>query len=362
MTFALVLPILSSKSPCVQSKTKKPVIYNDILQLTINQTEKIKVRRLPSGATLSFHSQNKKIATVSTKGVVTGVDYGKTKIIVSYKSKGKTTKIGSCSVDVQTAGFADNVDKITWSPGYAEKNSLKIWWAQNLKKRILGYDSKKTYSFAIKDSQYITMTEDGIITHIDCPKDCAVFKTEVIGYETYNGKKKKFSYNEPLWLYVPTANLTFDYDRKISEEQKNLVSSTWGKDVFKWWSQQWYEGLEKPYDDLYKKSWNIYKYDLREDLIHNKKELKLSLKTGETINWENLVVCGGKNTIAVTDSPESPDGKTVTDTGDTPEVTLESGKLSFSKAGTWYLYFYLYNYIEEENESAPFVTITVTVQ
>ena len=103
---------------------------------------------------------------------------------------------------------------------------------------------------------------------------------------------------------------------------------------------------------------------MREEWIKNKTELKLDLAVGEKIRWEHLLDYGSKFSMIVTDSVEAPDGKTYQDSSDPfKDATVdESGNLSFSKAGVYYMYYYLFNYKDETLESAPFMSIKVTVQ
>jgi uncharacterized protein YjdB len=66
----------------------------------------ITVKNAKSGATYTFSSSNKKVATVKgsgKKGVVTGVNKGTAKITVKQKYKGKTTTVGTCKVTVKQA-------------------------------------------------------------------------------------------------------------------------------------------------------------------------------------------------------------------------------------------------------------------
>ena len=66
----------------------------------------ISVVNSKKGATYTFSSSNKKVATVKgskTTGYITGVKAGTAKITVKQKLKGKTTVVGTCTVTVKNA-------------------------------------------------------------------------------------------------------------------------------------------------------------------------------------------------------------------------------------------------------------------
>ncbi len=162
---------------------------------------------------------------------------------------------------------------------------------------------------------------------------------------------------------------------------RKLIKATWGEDILKWWTTEWYDewyeceykGNEKDWDEifrdgetLYNKKWNIYKGDLRKEWQKNKTELLIDLKVGEKIKWEDL--CDSdKCTIAVTDSTDVPDGKNLSandtdDSNDSDGIVFDSGNLSFNKEGVWYLHYYLYNYKDDALESTPLISIKASVQ
>jgi hypothetical protein len=66
----------------------------------------VSVKNSQKGATYTFTSSNKKVATVKgkgTKGTITGVKKGTATITVKQKYKGKTTTVGKCKITVKQA-------------------------------------------------------------------------------------------------------------------------------------------------------------------------------------------------------------------------------------------------------------------
>lgn len=92
---------LSSTAPGETAKAAaKPKLKTTKITVSVKKSKTIKVEKTGKFK-ISFQSKNKKIATVSSKGKVTGQKKGSTKIIVYYK-KGKASKmkLGSVSITV----------------------------------------------------------------------------------------------------------------------------------------------------------------------------------------------------------------------------------------------------------------------
>ena len=73
----------------------------------------IAVKNANKAATYSFTSKDKKIVTVTTKGTkgyLTGVSAGTTKIVVKQDLNGKKTTVGTCEVTVKKSSLGDKVN------------------------------------------------------------------------------------------------------------------------------------------------------------------------------------------------------------------------------------------------------------
>ena len=85
--------------------------------LGINATTQIKVSGAPSKAKITYSSNKKSVATVSSKGVVKGVSVGKAKITVKQTYKGKTKKLKTLTVQVRNAKIFSDDNWIAAQPG-----------------------------------------------------------------------------------------------------------------------------------------------------------------------------------------------------------------------------------------------------
>ena len=83
----------------------------------INATIQIKVSGVPSKAKITYSSNKKSVATVSSKGVVKGVSLGKAKITVKQTYKGKTKKLKTLTVQVRNAKIFSDDNWIAAQPG-----------------------------------------------------------------------------------------------------------------------------------------------------------------------------------------------------------------------------------------------------
>ena len=119
MAIMLVLPVFSglevqaAAKPSL-SETKKVIAigtYGYAGETTPAFSERlgkysIQVQNSKKGASYTFTSSNKKVATVKaskTTGYLTGIKAGTTTITVKQKLKGKTTTVGTCKVTVKNA-------------------------------------------------------------------------------------------------------------------------------------------------------------------------------------------------------------------------------------------------------------------
>ena len=98
--FTLMITGVCSVSDTVSAKAaKKAFLKTNKLTVTVGTKKKITVKKVKKYRYL-FKSKNKKIATVTKKGIVKGKKAGKTTITVTEKRKNKTKKLGTVKVTV----------------------------------------------------------------------------------------------------------------------------------------------------------------------------------------------------------------------------------------------------------------------
>lgn len=114
----------------------KPKLSKKSTNIVIGQKKTIKVKNVPKGAKVTYKSNNKKIATVTKKGRVKGINSGKTKITVTVKNGKKTIKL-NYKVNVKKPSISKG--KISLTVGEKTKLSIKnkpksakyIWSSNN---------------------------------------------------------------------------------------------------------------------------------------------------------------------------------------------------------------------------------------
>lgn len=98
---AAMLAVTAVPAPNVQAAAKTPKLSVTKKNMTEGQSFTLKVKNKPAKATLTWKSSNKKVATVTKKGVVKAVKKGKATVSVKVKVKGKKTKTLKCVVTVK---------------------------------------------------------------------------------------------------------------------------------------------------------------------------------------------------------------------------------------------------------------------
>lgn len=101
LTSALIIGGMMTTKASSQAAAKATLVTKN-LSLKVGQSKTIKIKKV-AGATYSFKSGNKKVATVTQKGKVNGKKTGSTKITVKQTKSGKTVKIGDVKVKVSAA-------------------------------------------------------------------------------------------------------------------------------------------------------------------------------------------------------------------------------------------------------------------
>ena len=166
LALAMVVTVISINP--TEANAKVTIQSGKKINLTIGKTEKIYVKQ--KGAT--FKTSNKKVATVSKKGVVKAVALGKCKITIKVGSSKATSKV--------TVNLADV--KIT-SAEPISVNGAKITW-----KKVKGAKGYYVYRSTKKNSGYKKVAT--------VKKTNATIKNLALGYthyfkvKAYNAKKK----------------------------------------------------------------------------------------------------------------------------------------------------------------------------
>ncbi len=96
----LCMPVIWGKAEAVQAATKTTIVTSK-MEISMNEDQKVKLKKKEKGASYSFESGDKNIAMVNEKGKVTGVGFGKTKITVTQERNGKNKKVGTVIVEVK---------------------------------------------------------------------------------------------------------------------------------------------------------------------------------------------------------------------------------------------------------------------
>ncbi|MBE5906322.1 MAG: hypothetical protein E7277_05945, partial [Lachnospiraceae bacterium] len=97
LAFALSVVMMLAMVPtelCVGA-APTPKMSSKKISISIGETKKLKVKNVDAMAKIVFTSANKKVATVSSKGVVKGISAGNTKVVASVINGKKTVKVSA---------------------------------------------------------------------------------------------------------------------------------------------------------------------------------------------------------------------------------------------------------------------------
>lgn len=198
--------------------------------LGINATTRIEVSGAPSKAKITYSSNKKSVATVSSKGVVKGVSVGKAKITVKQTYKGKTKKLKTLTVQVRNAKIdkSNYVEGDLWigaQPGWVSKNNPVDVSEYN----VLSFKNPKAKYTYYTDNKDLVMDENGKATEV---KNSGV--AEITVKETYKNKTRKVG---TFSLILKDPEYVGEDTLKIYQGQKDNVSdyiSACGPCVFYW--------------------------------------------------------------------------------------------------------------------------------
>ena len=114
-----VLLLMITGHPCSMAFAKTTPKIRKRLVISVGQEKKIKVKN--PGNTVKWKSSNKKVATVSKKGIVTGKKRGT--VTITAKTAGKKLK---CKVFVGTPVYSDKYIKLYYISHNADKMKIAI--------------------------------------------------------------------------------------------------------------------------------------------------------------------------------------------------------------------------------------------
>ncbi len=100
LAFSLAFAMMMSVTPV--SAAAKPTLSAEAKTISVGDKTTLTVKNKPAKATYSFTSSNKKVATVTKSGAVTGKKVGTTTITCNVKNGSKTTKLTTKITVVQS--------------------------------------------------------------------------------------------------------------------------------------------------------------------------------------------------------------------------------------------------------------------
>lgn len=183
LSFAICILLSNTNSYAAKKTTATFSDGYKSYYFAINDSVSIKIKNKQKKASYSFTSSNKKVATVSKKGVVKGVSAGKAKIVVNQILKKKKTKIATLTVNVEKAKLYVDLDRnisLSNQPGYYNNSKIFIP-SENIARR----NEKAKYTVISSDPKKLSLTSDGKIKNVT-----GTGKVKVTFKETYKKKTR----------------------------------------------------------------------------------------------------------------------------------------------------------------------------
>ena len=258
LTIALalgVVPVLNTAIPgsadySAQAATKKlPMYIEGPIELGMFEKyqakDSINEEEYNKKANFSFKTSNKKIATVSKKGVVIGKKYGTAKITITEKYKGKTRK-GTFKVAIKKAIINATYKKkeIAWAVKCATKTFIPTE-IKNMK-RVYGGDAyivdnggrdtvwfknrKAKYLFYSGNKKILTLKKNGKVTAVK-----KAGRVKIIIKEKYKKKIRNLGYVY-VRIYAPKfkvagKTINLKYYENINRESVESIDDYYDNTV-----------------------------------------------------------------------------------------------------------------------------------
>ena len=197
-----VLVLLALLMPISAQAAKLPVKKETI---GIGCTTQIELTKKNTKATYTYKSSNKKVATVSKTGKITGISDGKAKVTIKETLNKKTSTVGTFSITVKKASVYDDYkeypESICTQPSYVVSEG----WTYLVDDYIQYKNPKATYSWKSGDTSLLKITKQGKITDVKKNKNATVKlyikenfnkKTRTVGYILVELTSPKCSLNK----------------------------------------------------------------------------------------------------------------------------------------------------------------------
>ena len=208
LCLSMIAPTVSITITETVEAATKPKIKLNCTQKTIYEGETFKLKITGTKKKVKWSSSNKKIATVSSKGVVTGIDGGDDKrtckIYATVDKKKYTCKVTICGgvniVCIDSAIFEDDSDPI-------------ICEGQTVRLKLTNPNAKPIWTSS--NPEAISVTEDGLVKGINGgenkgdSKKCTI--TATVG-------KKSYTYDITVKAsYISATEITIPADIGVVE-------------------------------------------------------------------------------------------------------------------------------------------------
>lgn len=149
-------------------KAEKASVNCDNKMIAVNETYEVYVYDEKKNAKYTYSSSNKKVATVSKKGEVTGRKPGKAKITVKETYKKKTKKIGTVTITVKAAVIAkldEESKNVINQTGYwqSKKGKEEAKWHLRVSTLVDYENEKATYKVYSSNTKRLKIKTDGTI-------------------------------------------------------------------------------------------------------------------------------------------------------------------------------------------------------
>lgn len=217
LSLVLTAPVVLPQTAVVAEAATKTTIDYYESYIGINATTKIALYNKQAKATYSFSSSNKSVATVSSKGVVTGKKAGKAKITVKQKYKGKTTTVGTATITVKKAELYEGLQyaETDWwvsaQPGLITKDNPYVIEPES----CLSYINPKAKYYIYSNTSDLVISKNGKVTEVKAPgkayltvKETYKGKTRTIGKFAIELKSPNYWGDDTLTLYTGSENIT----------------------------------------------------------------------------------------------------------------------------------------------------------
>lgn len=200
LSLLMVISLMSGTGLTVDAAAKTKLVKKSV-SIVVGGKTKIKVKNVPKGARVTYKSAQKKVATVSKKGIVKGIKSGTAKIIISVKKNLKTTKLT----------YKVNVKKPKLS-----KSKLSLTLGKTANLSVRNKPKKAKYTWRSSNPKIVTVNKKGKV----------VAETEGTANIKVKVKTAKKTYSLSCKVTVNTES-EFDHSQKqiLSPDMESLLGT-----------------------------------------------------------------------------------------------------------------------------------------